>query len=335
MSERSRSTAAVIGTGVIGVTTALEAQRQGIKDVTLYSDKLPQFTVSTKAGAVFEPYQPGEMSVETMQQFVRVGLQKYQNIIDQHPESETGIRTHDLISASTGIIKPEEVPFLPAIPHWQEIPKEEIPGNYQSALLLEVPFIDPTIALPWLIEQFIQNGGKINAPIETITDLKEFIEGTPEDLVFNCSGLGARDLLNDSQIIPMRGQIIVTSYTPKHRWSILGDDGFYVFPRQNETILGGTTELGEWKEETTPAAIQRIFEHAQIIIPELQWEHVTRTYAGLRPFRTNGVRLESEQVGDKTHIINVGFGGSGWTFCWGAAEEAVNLATNGPANGFV
>lgn len=74
MPER-KSSAAIIGAGVIGITTALEAQRRGFKDVTIYSERLPQETTSMKAGAVFEPYRPGEMSTEEMLEFVRVGLQ--------------------------------------------------------------------------------------------------------------------------------------------------------------------------------------------------------------------------------------------------------------------
>lgn len=92
-----------------------------------------------------------------------------------------------------------------------------------------------------------------------------------------------------------------------------------------ETILGGTTEEGFWEEVTTQEAIDRIFENAKRIIPELTREHIIRTYAGLRPYRISGARVELEEKKKKAHVVSVGFGGSGWTFCFGAAEKAVSL----------
>ncbi len=44
---------------------------------------------------------------------------------------------------------------------------------------------------------------------------------------------------------------------------------------------------------------------------------------GLRPARTNGVRLD-HQPGTRI-VHNVGHGGSGVTLSWGCAKETVNL----------
>lgn len=215
------------------------------------------------------------------------------------------------------------------MPHWQLIASPNVPGGYTSAILLEsVPFIDPTKALPYLVEEFIKNGGTLRAPYKKIVDLDDFINDKPEEIVFNCSGLGARGLLKDKEIKPMRGQIVVVNYVPNWDWSILGDDGYYVFPRMNETILGGTTEEDVWDERPEPETLTRIFENAKRVIPELTKDHISRAYAGLRPYRVSGVRVEAEKRGSKVHVVNVGFGGSGWTFCWGAAEKAITLAVD-------
>lgn len=317
---------AVIGAGVIGLTTALEAQKAGY-DVTIYAEKPPLETTSAKAGAVFEPYQPGDMSTEDMLSFVRTGLRRYGEIIDANAEARTGIRSHDLYSTSTDEINPADVAFLPAIPNWQLVGEDEAPGDYKSALILPgVPFIDPTKALPWLTDQFVnKNGGTIRAPHRKIVDLDEFVSGTPETIVFNCSGLGAKDLLNDEEIRPVRGQIAIIGYTPDWDHSILGNDGYYIFPRMEETVLGGTVEPNEWEEVPDDATIERIIERARVIMPDIRTSDITRTYAGLRPYRDSGAKISRDQVAGKTHIQNVGFGGSGWTFAWGAAEKAVSL----------
>ncbi|UZE24781.1 FAD-binding oxidoreductase [Pseudomonas sp. B21-056] len=47
---------------------------------------------------------------------------------------------------------------------------------------------------------------------------------------------------------------------------------------------------------------------------------------GIRPFRAQGPRIESERLGSKTLIHNYGHGGSGWSLSWGAAALAVAQA---------
>jgi glycine/D-amino acid oxidase-like deaminating enzyme len=45
-----------------------------------------------------------------------------------------------------------------------------------------------------------------------------------------------------------------------------------------------------------------------------------------RPFRSQGPRLEIEQVGQKTVVHNYGHGGSGWSLSWGSSGIAVQKA---------
>ena len=53
----------------------------------------------------------------------------------------------------------------------------------------------------------------------------------------------------------------------------------------------------------------------------------------LRPFRAQGPRIESEQLGDTLVVHNYGHGGSGWSLSWGSAALAVRQAlANGPAD---
>lgn len=46
----------------------------------------------------------------------------------------------------------------------------------------------------------------------------------------------------------------------------------------------------------------------------------------IRPFRAQGCRIETEQIGDTLVVHNYGHGGSGWSLSWGSAEIAVGLA---------
>src|ERR1700742_2961263 len=46
----------------------------------------------------------------------------------------------------------------------------------------------------------------------------------------------------------------------------------------------------------------------------------------LRPFRAQGPRIESEQIGDTLVVHNYGHGGSGWSLSWGSANLAMQRA---------
>ena len=62
--------------------------------------------------------------------------------------------------------------------------------------------------LPWLMERFLMLGGDVQEGF--ISSLSE-VEG---ELVVNCTGLGARELCDDEEVIPVGGQIIYIEQDP-------------------------------------------------------------------------------------------------------------------------
>ena len=83
------------------------------------------------------------------------------------------------------------------------------------------------------------------------------IAALPERLVFNCTGLGARELFGDTELVPIRGQLAVLLPQPEVRYAFTGDAG-YMFPRADGILLGGTFERGVEEAVTEPEAIARI-----------------------------------------------------------------------------
>ena len=66
----------------------------------------------------------------------------------------------------------------------------------------------------------------------------------PDQVIFNCSGLGARALFNDQTLVPVRGQLEILLPQPEIDYCYLGDD--YMFPRSDGIVLGGTFDRGDW-----------------------------------------------------------------------------------------
>src|SRR5437868_14661224 len=68
------------------------------------------------------------------------------------------------------------------------------------------------------------------------------IAALPERLVFNCTGLGSRDLFGDADLHPARGQLAILEPQPEVQYALTGGPG-YTFPRPDGSILGGTFEV--------------------------------------------------------------------------------------------
>jgi D-amino-acid oxidase len=181
-----------------------------------------------------------------------------------------------------------------------------------------VPLIETPVYLPYLLNRFMAQGGKIVQ--HTIQSLDELMEDTT--IVVNCTGLGSQTLAHDDQLIPVRGQIALLKTENRHQ-VILDDAGpTYIVYREDGCICGGTYEVNCDREVTEAAAIQDILKRCFRVAPHLQDAGVISTWAGLRPYRAE-TRVEKEP--GKPLIHNYGHGGSGFTVSWGCADEVKRL----------
>src|SRR5882724_4749497 len=66
----------------------------------------------------------------------------------------------------------------------------------------------------------------------------------------------------------------------------------------------------------------------KLVFPRLRasTDRITRITVCTRPFRAQGPRLDTEQIGRKTVVHNYGHGGSGWSLSWGSSGIAVQKA---------
>jgi hypothetical protein len=66
----------------------------------------------------------------------------------------------------------------------------------------------------------------------------------PEPIIFNCSGLGSRQLFGDEKLIPARGQLEVLLPQPEIDYAYIGPG--HMFPRSDGIVLGGTFDRDDW-----------------------------------------------------------------------------------------
>jgi glycine/D-amino acid oxidase-like deaminating enzyme len=108
------------------------------------------------------------------------------------------------------------------------------------------------------MDVFLLGGGRIEVREIQSRDALASLE---EPVIFNCTGLGARALFGDEELVPVRGQLVVLVPQPEIDYNTFSQDAshyFYMFPRSDGIVLGGTFERGNWSLEPDAEATARI-----------------------------------------------------------------------------
>ena len=71
--------------------------------------------------------------------------------------------------------------------------------------------------------------------------------------------MGAKDLVDDEEMDPIRGQLTFLLPQPEVDYSVIGG-GLYMFPRTDGILLGGTFERGNWSTDPDLETTKRIVE---------------------------------------------------------------------------
>ena len=334
---------AIVGAGVSGLTCGVMLAEQGYP-TTIFAKDVGQQTTSSVAAAVWFPYH-----VEPAERVIPLALETYQVLLDlaRIPESGVSIiesrqfsRTGEIeipdwaISLGASVI-PGEVEgsrcagfkVSPRDPSTPPVSAGSAQDDYvfPSGFSMKVPLMDTTIYLDYLAGRFRKAGGEIHANVrfEKLEDVD-----TKFDLVINCAGIGARELVNDADLEPHRGQVAIVPRIESLSCAIVCDDEplMYAIPRANDCVFGGTNDVSDNlapDPETTSRIIAECSRVLNIDKPSLVAERV-----GLRPFRKSGVRLERDRLGDGRAVIhNYGHGGAGFTLSWGCANDVLEIAT--------
>jgi len=242
---------AVLGSGVMGLSTARLAQEAGFP-VTIYAAALPPDTTSNIAGGQFHPFgvfHDGEVTPEFKAQFARAldySWRRFQIMVGD----DYGIRWLPTY-VQDGSPEAKVVATFPPIN--RVLGPAEYPFAATSVLRYDTMYVETGRYLRQMIRDVQVAGGKIEVRrFATPAD----IAALPESLVFNCTGLGSRNLFGDADLHPVRGQLAILEPQPEVRYAWLGDG--YMFPRPDGILLGGTFEVDQWDATPQPADITRI-----------------------------------------------------------------------------
>ncbi|MGE3172445.1 MAG: FAD-dependent oxidoreductase [Planctomycetota bacterium] len=295
----------VCGAGVIGLTVAVRLQEAGHR-VAIVARELPEATTSAVAAAIWYPYLAAPF--ERVQAWATA---TFRRLTDLCADPDSGVTMLDAVERLA--------PGTPA-PQWAH----DL-GNAQpigaAAIRARVPLCDTRRYLPWLRARFERDGGALH--LRALASLDEAL--ALGATVVNCTGLGARTLCADPELVPVRGQVALTRGSRlSEAW--LDDttgDPIYAIPRGDEVVLGGTAQRGDERLEPDADDTERIVAACRRLVPELARAAVHTVRVGLRPWRP-AVRLERDAAEPRV-VHCYGHGGSGFTLAWGCADEVARL----------
>lgn len=309
----------VLGAGVSGLTTAIVLAESG-HDVRIWSREVSPHTTSDAAGALWFPYLCGPVGI--VDRWAAISLATFRQLAATTPES--GCR-----EIHADMVFDGEAPT----PSWCEVvsgftsrpldPGAATTNGYAHAHSFNVPIIDVGRYMPYLMRRAAAAAVAIER--RNVTDVAQALTAAP--VVVNCTGLGSRELMDDRSLHPIRGQTVRAR--GRLRSDALIDDEAhnrlaYIFPRIDDTVLGGTDQDGDWRTEPDAADTAAILDRCRALDPTLGPIDIASVSVGLRPARPT-VRLEAEEYGDRWLVHNYGHGGGGFTLSWGCARNVAAL----------
>lgn len=301
---------AIIGAGISGLSCAVVFGERGYRAV-IFAEEMPMETTSA-AGAIWFPYDALPEELVTAW-----ALFSYGRLVEIARDAVSGVSLIELLTVSPS----DDI----AVPAWaaavghRRVQRHELDPPFRSGYSMTVPLMDTTVYLPWLRKRVEALGGSFERRrLDRLEDVPKTF-----DLIVNCSGFGARELVKDADLRAHRGQVVLVRKIDR-TWAMVCDEPLmYILPRSNDCVLGGVNVEEDALPPDTPATILDRCQAAGLAGPL----EMTGTKIGIRPYRTSGVRLEREVTQDGRPVVhNYGHGGCGFSVSWGCAHNVVELA---------
>ncbi|GAA5884913.1 hypothetical protein JCM6882_007149 [Rhodosporidiobolus microsporus] len=349
----------VLGSGIIGLASALALAKKGYK-VHVVARDLPEDVASQGfaspwAGANWTPFfnqEEGpreskweEKTFHEWKKLVPSGVALELKNTRRFEENEAGLLNNW---------------FSHLTPNHKRLPASECPrgsvGVQYDTLSVNAPAYCQHIA-----KQLTDLGATFSRQNITSVDqaFAAFPSGERVDIIINATGLGAKSIagIEDPLVEPIRGQTVLVRSSCKRCTMDSSDHSTprYIIPRPTtdggpgEVICGGVYGIGSWDLSVDPALSERILRDCLKLDPSISRNgtfegiEVLRHNVGLRPSRKGGPRLEAQRVslplesklaptasrkGPKREVSIVhayGFGPAGYQQSYGAGEDVLAL----------
>jgi D-amino-acid oxidase len=251
--------AAVIGCGAVGLATARLLQQRGVR-TTIYAAAQPPNTTTDLSGAFWAPFglvDEDKLTPEISARIVRAGRIAYAEFTRLVNHSRYAVRQMPIYYLDQN--KPEatiEERLMPEVFSGVALRPGEHPFGQRYALVIDALAIEPSLYIAAVRDDFLEAGGQI---VSREFRNRDDIGALAEPVAFNCSGLGARVLANDDQLIPMKGQLTLLQPQPDINYMLaVPKEHLYMVPRSDAVVLGTSQLRGNWSLDSDKAETSRV-----------------------------------------------------------------------------
>jgi len=258
---------AVLGCGVMGLTTARLLQDRGF-EATIYAKDLPPNTTSNIAGGQWSPYTVSDadrVTPEYRQQFERAARfahRYYQNLAGP----TYGVRWIENYILRAEPFAPQQNPIGDLYFTDEVLPAGEHPFAARYVRRFTTMLIEPPVFLGAVTRDFLLRGGRIH--VREFRERGE-LQSLDQPVIVNCTGLGSHSLFGDTELIPIKGQLAILLPQPEIDYIAIQGDA-YMFPRSDGIVLGGTHDRGDWSPAVDPQVTTRILENHRAIFGSMR-----------------------------------------------------------------
>jgi hypothetical protein len=270
----------VVGAGVIGLFTAYELVKRGYTNVTIVAERFDGLT-SHNAGGLLAP-----VSMDNAPEM--------QKIIDK-----IGVDAYKFFASVAKGTNADFAKGASIVPAYFDSRNDSGLEPYVGQVMEPAKDVTLDFGNGTTRDMVVYDDGIFMDPASMMQSLRAYLEGKvkfkqlkvtkfadlPSTLVFNCTGLGARALEDDKEMVPVQGHLImlkdqvpadlqsmVLIYYPKGK-TASGQDvkrSFYIFPKQlpgsgpNDIgVVGGTFIEGATPETPNDEEFQTLIDGAK------------------------------------------------------------------------
>ncbi|MEM6537506.1 MAG: FAD-dependent oxidoreductase [Pseudomonadota bacterium] len=258
---------AVIGAGVIGMTTAIRLAETGVP-VTVYAKDLPMESRSARATGVWSPSSRIALSNVASDDFpdrwegwARMSYASHLRYLGDSGESVAFQPQFYVRNEGSSASVPETRSFAHLhrrldglTPEWDRLGEDESPFNAETVRGGPSLAFNVASYSERLTRDFLLRGGKIVR--RSFPDLAS-LTTLSERVIFNCTGYGAKDLFGVDDLEPVRGQINWLPPQPNARYGFYYNDVFVISRRDGVVVqfTGANDDYGYGlADETVDAA---------------------------------------------------------------------------------
>ncbi len=268
---------AVIGAGVIGLTTAMRLVETGA-DVTIYASEFPSETRSARATGVWSPSSRIALSsavdpafTNRWERWARKSYPVHRSMvgllgtpveyIPEHevrggPSTASGLRWTGPRDSEDFLRVSRRVRDLS--PPWQSLEGVENPFPGREVSRSQSMIFNVASYSDRLARMFMLRGGKM---VRRSFPDRAAALALPEDVIVNCMGYGAKAIWGDETLVPVRGQISWLLPQPEARYAVFYGGVFAVSRRDGVIVqfVGPNDGYGYGSEDESadPAETER------------------------------------------------------------------------------